>query len=73
MMKLEEFDKMAEEFLQPLDDEDKIELRDTEWRRASDVMSMLRKHLYQEDIDRDARYEQYLKLKAEFGSEGYTR
>lgn len=72
-MKIEEFDKMVNDFLAPLDDDRSEEYYQSEWARASAVMTDLRKHLYKADMDKHERYEQYLKLKAEFGSEGYTR
>ena len=71
----ETFELMVAEFLQTQDGTSKDEWYGSLRGKAEGVLYALREHLFREDIEKAVRYEQYLKLRAEFahhGEEGET-
>ena len=62
----ETFKLMVAEFLETQDDASKEEWYCTPRDHAEGVLDALHYHLFREDVEKAARYEQYLKLRAEF-------
>ena len=62
----EEFDKIVAEFLDTQDDAYQVEWWCTEHTIADAVLSALRRHLFAEQLGREARRAQYEALKKEF-------
>ena len=62
----ETFDLMVAEFLETQNKDDRDEWYSTSHERARAVLDALHYHLFREELERATRYEQYLKLRAEF-------
>lgn len=60
------FDLMVEDFLETQDGTSKDEWYGSLRGKAEGVLRALREHLFREELERATRYEQYLKLRAEF-------
>lgn len=66
----ETFKLMVAEFLHTQDDASKDEWYCTPRDNAEGVLDSLREHLFRDVIAKAERYEQYLKLRAEFACHG---
>lgn len=66
----ESFNIMVAEFLETQDKDDRDDWYCTSHENAAGVLDALRQYLFRDVIAKAERYEQYLKLRAEFACHG---
>jgi len=66
MITLQEFNKIADDFIASKDNSTSDEWYTTEADIAETVMDSLRLYLFDAEVSRDERYKQFLALKEEF-------